>query len=478
MFYYRRDRIYESGRKRNMKRRDFITRTGYIAILSIMGKVVFGQTDLKDNRPNILFIFSDQQHWQAMGFMDSFFDTPHLDALAKDSMVFERAFCTTPQCSPSRSSILTGFYPSTTKVMGNIGAAGGNPLSSATVGKELQDVGYSTGYFGKWHLGKKPAATAGWDDDFGVTGRDTRNDDKTTRHALDFLKTKRNKKKPFALFVSINNPHDIYYFKRHKSEHEDVPLPSSWENETFEHKPSIQKQFMVTDQGKVIHGHPRQEWEKYRDCYRAKTRLYDNHVGVILEELKRQGQWDNTIIFVASDHGDMNTQHKLIYKGPFMYEHMVRIPLMIRVPDKFSEVEPQRVKDIDVVNVDITPTIRDFCGLPGAASHGISLQPLFSKSKVYKPRDFVVSQYYGKQRWVNPIRMIRTREFKLNRHIRWGDELYDLKNDPHELKNLAKDPDYAAIKQGLAQKLDKWIKDHKDPFYSLHATSRSGKKLD
>jgi hypothetical protein len=74
--------------------------------------------------------------------------------------------------------------------------------------------------------------------------------------------------------------------------------------------------------------------------------------------------------------------------------------------------------------------------------------------------------------------MIRTRDFKLNRHIIWGDELYALKNDPHELKNLVKDPDYAAIKQGLAQKLDKWIKDHEDPFYSLHATSRSGKKID
>lgn len=90
-----------------MNRRDFIKSTGATATLSIMGKTVFGQTVLNENdRPNILLIFSDQQHWQAMGFMDSFFDTPHLDALAKDSMVFERAFCTTPQCSPSRSSMM------------------------------------------------------------------------------------------------------------------------------------------------------------------------------------------------------------------------------------------------------------------------------------------------------------------------------------------------------------------------------------
>jgi arylsulfatase A-like enzyme len=151
---------------------------------------------------------------------------------------------------------------------------------------------------------------------------------------------------------------------------------------------------------------------------------------------------------------------------------------MIRVPGKFGKTAPRRVKDIDVVNVDIAPTIRDFCGLASKKSDGISLAPLFTGSKEYKPRDFVIGQYYSKQRWVNPIRMIRTKEFKLNRHIRWGDELYDLKNDPHELKNLAGDPKYADVKRDLVKKLDQWIKDHKDPFYSLHASSRKGGKLD
>ena len=81
--------------------------------------------------PNVLVIFSDQQHWRAMGCADPFFDTPGLDALAQESVFFERAFCSTPQCSPSRSSILTGFYPSTTGVWGNIGAAGGQASGAA-----------------------------------------------------------------------------------------------------------------------------------------------------------------------------------------------------------------------------------------------------------------------------------------------------------------------------------------------------------
>lgn len=465
----------------NISRREFLGRSIYVGaalsvpLASCQLQKLKQPTQPPTGKPNVLLIFSDQQHWQAMGFMDPFFDTPNLDKLAKESMVFERSFCTTPQCSPSRSSLLTGLYPSATEVMGNIGAAGGKALAQPTLATELKAAGYQTGYFGKWHLGDKEVATAGWDHKFLKT-----NDAKAEKYAVDFLRSLRTPKKPFALFVSLHNPHDIYYYKKHKpqSSVDDVPMPPSWEGETFDGKPPIQKQFMEQDQGKVMVGKPRGEWQKYRDCYRTKTKLYDQNVGVIMDELKRQGQLENTIVIVTSDHGDMDVQHKLIFKGPFMYEHMMRIPLMIRAPRKFAKVGPRRIKDIDVVNVDIAPTIREFCGLPNVKSHGISLVPLFAGSKDYKPRDFVIGQYYSKQRWVNPIRMIRTQDFKLNRHIQWGDELYDLKNDPHELRNLAKDPKYTAIKRDLEQKLDQWIKDHKDPFYSLHATSRKGGMLE
>jgi len=442
--------------------------------LTVSAQAIGRQDPESTGEPNILLIFSDQQHWQAMGFMDPFFDTPNLDMLARESMVFERSFCTTPQCSPSRSSLLTGFYPSTTEVFGNMGAAGGKPLAQPTIAGELQAAGYTTGYYGKWHLGNKEVANAGWDHSDPRT-----NDPKAEKNAVNFLRNLRTPGKPFALFVSLHNPHDIYYYQKHKpqSSVDDVPMPASWEGETFDGKPPIQEQFMEEDQGKVIVGKPRGEWQKYRDCYRSKTKLYDTNVGVIIDELKRAGQMDNTIIIVTSDHGDMDAHHKLIFKGPFMYEHMVRIPLMIRVPGKFTGVGPRRVKDIDVVNVDIAPTIREFCGLPEMKSHGISLAPLLTGSKDYKPRQFVISQYYSKQRWVNPIRMIRTQDFKLNRHIRWGEELYDLKNDPHELRNLANDPAYAAVKRDLAQKLDEWIENHEDPFYSLCASSRSGDAL-
>jgi len=456
-----------------MKRRDFVKNVGATAVATTVAEAIRAQTGTRESKkPNILLIFSDQQHWQAMGFMDPFFDTPNLDALAKESVVFDRSFCTTPQCSPSRSSLLTGFYPSATKVMGNVGAAGGARLDRPTLAPELQTAGYRTGYFGKWHLGNKDVACSGWDAHTFKT-----HDATTETKTLEFLRDPLTRSKPFALFVSINNPHDIYHFKRYEAEDHEIPLPTSWVKETFEGKPPVQKQFMEEDQGKVIVGKPREEWEKYRDCYREKTRLYDRNVGVILDELKRQGQWDNTIIIITSDHGDMDAQHKLIFKGPFMYEHMVRIPLMIRLPKTLGGARGRRIDDADVVNVDMAPTLRELCGLPPKPSHGMSLAPLLTGNGTYNAREFVVGQYYSKQRWVNPIRMIRTARYKLNRHIRWGDELYDLKNDPHELKNLADDPQHAEIKRALGKKLDQWIKEHEDPFYSLKVTSRRGVEL-
>ncbi len=452
-------------------KRNYLTFTFLLVVTVLSGSC---SSDRKDDRPNILLILSDQQHWQAMGNMDPFFDTPSLDAFAKESTVFESTFCTTPQCSPSRSSLMTGFYPGKTRVYGNMKNAGGNPLDRPTIAPELQKAGYYTGYFGKWHLGNNAVGVKGWDE------KELKADDKrSVPRAVQFLKERAGTDKPFALYVSIVNPHDIYHFAGHvpKTDVDGIPLPVSWYKETFENKPKVQKEFMTEDQGKIMQDAPESEWKRYRDYYRSKTKLYDDNVGAILKELKRQGLWDNTIVIITSDHGDMDTNHKLIFKGPFMYEHLMRIPLMIHVPKRFGGIQPKRIKDTFVVNVDIVPTIRELCKLPAKESDGTSLVPLLTGKGKYNEPDFVVGQYYGKQKWVSPIRMIRTHRYKLNKYIGYRSELYDLKNDPHELKNLADDPGYAKILEELSNKLDEWIRNNDDPFYSQQPTNRLGEPL-
>ena len=200
-------------------------------------------------------------------------------------------------------------------------------------------------------------------------------------------------------------------------------------------------------------------------------------MGKVLAELRKRGLLESTIVIVTSDHGDMDAHHRLIYKGPFMYDQMVRVPLMIRVPKAFGGIGVRRVEDVDVVNVDIVPTILDFCSLAPIECDGLSLKPTLTGESGQDKREFVISQYYSKQRWVNPIRMIRTTQYKYNRYISHGEELYDLVNDPDEIVNLAADPKYAKVKADLSGKLDEWIKQNNDPFDSLESTTRRGKPL-
>lgn len=429
--------------------------------------------------PNILFIFSDQQHWQAAGFMDRSFKTPNLDRLAEEGLVFSNAYCTTPQCSPSRSSIMTGLYPSKTGVLGNVGAAGGAHLCMPTIGSLLQKTGYRTGYFGKWHLGKDPVGTSGWDEDEGVTGKENHKDTDTTRNGLSFIQRAAESDQPFALFLSYRNPHDIYEFDTEKNPMPSTPrdLPETWHKKDLSTVPGVQQEFMDTDQGKVIVGAETPAWQRYQEIYREKTRLYDAEVGQILTALEDTGKLSDTAIIITSDHGDMDTHHKLIYKGPFMYDQMMRVPLIIRPARKNITDFTPRTIDWPTVNVDLVPTIANMTGADLEETDGTSLVPQLSKEDTLPERDFVIGQYYSKQKWINPIRMIRTREYQYNLYQFHGDELYDLTKDPGHITNVAQDPSYADVRSALASQLNEWIKENNDPFFSQHPTDRQGKPI-
>ncbi len=441
-------------------------------------------SDAASRKPNIVLITTDQQHWRALGFADNFFDTPNLDALAATGVVFSQAYCTTPQCSASRSSIYTGLYPHKTTVIGNIGSIRhdgkpieGLPPGTETAGSRLRTAGYHTAYFGKWHLGRKQHFA----NQFDIAHLNGNGRDGATEKAVEYLKERAGTpEKPFALFVNYINPHDIYQYGFFEKPDKvdppgiDVPHPESW-CESFEDKPAPQKRFMTHDQGKYFVGKPDLYWEKYREVYRAKCKRVDHQAGRVLKTLDDTRLSENTIVLFCSDHGDMDTHHRLVYKGPFMYEHMVRVPLIIRVPGMFGGIAPCEVGQFAVL-ADITPTLCDLAGIENGDLDGLSLAPFLEGRGPMPHREFVVSQYYNKQKWVNPIRMLRTREFKYNRYIEQGEELYDLENDPHELANLANDPGYADTKRELAHTLANWMQTNGDTaFESYRTTDLDGK---
>lgn len=429
---------------------------GAMAMSSLSSRAATGG---ESDKKNILYLCSDQQHWQALGSVDPFFDTPHQDALAAESTVFENAFCTTPQCSPSRSSMLTGFYPHKTRMMNNSAASGGTDLAMTTIGSHLQAAGYATGLFGKWHLGDHAVGNAGWDEE---TKKGP--DPKTTDRGLDFLERHAEEEKPFALFLMYLDPHDIYKYKpgRSVTRTDDVVLPESWAKQDFDSVPKLHREFMEINQGEFIVNADEEAWKGYRDFYRQKVKLYDDHVGRVLDKLKELGLWENTIIVNTSDHGDMDTFHRLVFKGPFMYEHMMRIPLSIRYPGASPRRSPY-----NWVNVDTVPTLMELAGASPPECHGQSAASIVKGDGPAPERDFVIGQYYGKQTWVNPIRSIRSEGWKYNLYTDWGEELYNLNTDPEEIVNLASDPRHASRKRGLRDQLDRWIEENDDPFYSF-----------
>ncbi len=468
-----------SARRAPLSRRAFLgAAAGACAVLSRRG-------DAAPARPNILLVCADQQHGRALGFMDPFFDTPALDRLAREGgRVFTEAFCTTPQCSPSRATLYTGFYPHRANVPGNLDVRrhdGGVVEDMApkypTVGKLLGDTGYHTGYFGKWHLGNTDTFAAQFDeadlDGDAASG--------ATAKATTFLEARAaDPEKPFALFVNYINPHDIYEASKRipsgaaPPEGPPVPHPASWA-ETFAGKPPCQGQFMREDQGKFIHGRPDADWEHYRLIYREKCRLLDREVGALLDTLDRLGLAGNTLVLFTADHGDMDTHHRLVFKGPFMYDQLIRVPLLLRMPGAAGKESGALTEPMSLA--DVVPTLCDAAGVPFSGD-GRSLLPLLNGEKPPAPRDGVVVQYYGKQQWVNPARTLRAKDWKYTRWVGQGEELYDLCNDPDELRNLADDPAHAATRDTLLARLDDWMSRHDDTaFEESWPTDRQRRRL-
>ena len=140
--------------------------------------------------------------------------------------------------------------------------------------------------------------------------------------------------------------------------------------------------------------------------------------------------------------------------------------MSIRLPGQTE----RRGSDYHWVNVDTVPTLLELAGAEPMDCHGQSVAAILTGKGHDPKRDYVISQYYGKQTWVNPIRSIRTAKWKYNLYTDWGEELYDLENDPEEIVNLSRDPNLAQQKTRLKKQLDQWINDHGDPFYSYQTT--------
>lgn len=425
-------------------------------------------------RPDVIVLLTDQQRADAFGAAGAVdVRTPAMDAIAREGVHFTRAFTATPQCSPSRAALLTGLSPHRTGVMGNTGTAGppagmsvALDTSLPTLARIFQTAGYDTAYFGKWHLGRTPGA-------YGFDTHDARIDDETlAERVIAFVETRSaGPARPLLLVVSWLNPHDIYDVLGAPMPDPSVlaaaRLPANLVDD-LALKPFPQRHYLEADQGKPFVGVDPAVWRRYRAFYNALVERVDGEIGHVRAALSRRQRPAITIF--STDHGDLGGSHGLPYKGPAMYEELVRVPLVISWPGRLAAGR----SDALVSLIDVLPTLCDLAGAPPPATvHGLSLAPLLER-RATRVREVVFSEYYGKQAWRVPIRMARDDRWKYVRYRSDGEELYDLTADPGELRNLARDPAAAPERARLSRALDEWMQRTGDPFETLTTTDRAG----
>lgn len=325
---------------------------------------------------------------------------------------------------------MTGLEPHRTGVLTNVdGASAGKGLKPETpnLAKAAKAAGYATGYFGKWHLGSEDGdlKAFGWD------VYEKGSDESVAAKAAAWI---RKQKGPWFAWVSVLNPHHIYELKEVSGIREGVRPPHSGLAD-LETKPAEQREFIDKDQGKAVLNYKPEDWLKYRSYYLSLVEKTDACLGAVLDAVPDSP----SIITYTCDHGDGLGEHGLPFKGPFMYEELLRIPMIVKAPGRIRAGE----HDDLITQADLARLIASLAGLKGLPA-------------VEPKRDAVFLEYYAKQKWVNPIRTIRTRRYKLNWYDRGNQELYDLLKDPHETRNLARERSMTGIRRELEMRLNRW----------------------
>ncbi len=477
-------------------------------------------------KPNILFIFTDDHAYQAVGAYDSWLKehcpTPNIDSLARDGMLFEQCYVTNSICGPMRAAIQTGKYSHANGFLVN-----GNKFDGTqqTFPKLLQKAGYTTAVVGKWHLGTH-MSPQGYDYSEVLIGQgpyynppmrldadgDGKHDevikhvgyttDVITDLALEWMKTKRNKDKPFMLMYQHKAPHRNWQpGPKYLKKYDEVTLPEPdtlfddykgrtlaayqqdmtiaetmnrgdlkldapgnltpeqkklWDA-AYDPKNEALKQANLSGKDLV-----RWKYQRYVKDYLRCIASVDDGVGRMLAYLKKAGLEKNTIVIYCSDQGFYLGEHGWFDKR-WMYEESLHTPLLVRWPER---IKPQSKNDLLVSNLDFAPTFLELAGAqPPRDMQGKSLVPVF---KGAKPKDWRKTHYYhyyeagghgvpihygvtdGRQK------LIRFPDPNLNT---W--EYFNLDKDPMEMKNLYAKKSYATNIEAMKKELHRLRKLYK-----------------
>lgn len=458
---------------------------------------------------NVIFILSDDHRFDFMGFTGKvpWLETPNMDRMAREGSYFKNAFVTTALCSPSRASILTGLFSHSHTVVDNQAPV---PEDLVFFPQYLQQAGYQTGFFGKWHMGHdSDAAQPGFDHwesfkgqgvyynpSLNINGKQVAYSDSTyvtdllTEHAIDWL-DRREEDKPFFLYLSHKAVHANFQpAQRHRGKYKDMPidLPSSFNTSDVPVKGKVADRLLTKEvenikpaTGEEYYGKGRApDWQKMqRESWHGVDYMYhgeisfsnfyrsyceallavDESIGSVLNYLDEHGLAESTLVIYMGDNGFSFGEHGLIDKRHF-YEESVKVPFLVRCPEIFKG---GKVMDPMIQNIDVAPTILEVAGIQKPEHmHGHSILPLL-EGRDQKLRDKIFYEYYWEYDYPQTptIHGVRTDQFKLIRyHGIWDtNEFYDLKNDPQEMNNLIASPEHQELIQQLTSDIYAWLED-------------------
>ena len=507
----------------------FLVRTSLLVLtIAVLIGFAFGlQSEAAEQRPNIVFVFSDDHAVQAIGAYGSKINkTPNIDRLAQEGAVFERSFCANSICGPSRACILTGKHSHINGFLRNGNRFDGSQMTFPPL---LQQAGYQTAMIGKWHLGTDPVGFDHWEvlpgqgsyynpDFLQMDGsRKRRNGyctDIITQLSLEWLKEKRDPKKPFMLMCQHKAPHRNWspaarHFEMFK---EDVPEPDTlrddyagrskllklnemsirnhmhWghdmkfhgENQFPEYFAERHKNGeynrMSDEQKQAWDAHYEAEnqefiklmkagklsedeilswkYQRYIKDYLRCIAAVDEGVGQLLDYLDEEGLAENTIFIYSSDQGFYLGEHGW-YDKRWMFEESLKMPFLIRWP---GVVPAETRSETLIQNIDYGPTFLEIAGAKVPAEmQGRSLMPVL-KNKCQAPADWRDAIYYAyyENAAVHEVPVhdgVRSDRYKLMffpRGREW--QLFDLEKDPQEMNSVHADPAYADVLKAHQQR--------------------------
>ncbi len=483
---------------------------------------------------NVLILLTDQQQRRTLAtYGNQTVRTPNLDRLARRSVVFDHAICPQPLCVPSRCSLLSGVHPHTHGVSANYAPL---PRRFATLGDMVVDHGVRTGYLGKWHLGNEVLPQRGFeqfyqavDDDYTAAGdRDLYGlsgygrwlvahgiaPDRTdplgapptfSRHftarlgeelskpafiaeqACRFLEARQNER--FLLVCSFLEPHNPYtgpFDDLHDPD--EIELPDNFHMDPLPGWPArhvaFQRWACTRDHRGDSGFSTEDQWRRVIARYYGLCHLMDKYAGRVLDKLDELHLTDDTVVIFTSDHGDMMGSHGMIMKG-MMFEESQGVPLMMRLP---GIEEGRRVAE-PVSLLNLVPTVLDVLGIERPAQVAEeSLLPLLRGERDEDADAAAVCEWNGVLQAMHHrqhpdlfdpvkgqfIRSLRTTRWKLNVNSGDRSELYDLDNDPGEMRNLIDDAAQRGTVDDLYARLRDWQKRTDDPLQLTHPHHAGG----